>query len=113
MLSVEEDIYETIMQNYCSKLDISTQVEQIEIGHVSQPLCLFSEVPKALYYLADGIQLRSNFLEPTPSPKRADPSFKQSMNSSRVTAIRHDEFLKQANSQVSMGDIYRRSSQEL
>lgn len=50
------------MQNYCTKLDISTQVEQIELGHISQPHCLFAEVPKVLYSLAEGIQLRSNYM---------------------------------------------------
>ena len=44
--SVEYEVYQTIMLNYRTKLNISAQIEDIEIQDVQSPMYVLAEVPK-------------------------------------------------------------------
>jgi hypothetical protein len=57
--SVEAEVYQTIMQNYQAKLNISYQLEDLDTRDVSCPSGIVADVPKVLYSLADKIQLRT------------------------------------------------------
>ena len=46
--SVEQEVYETIMQNYRNKLQFSFEVQNLQISQISKPNFSLPEIPKVL-----------------------------------------------------------------
>lgn len=102
--TVEASVYETIMNNYRSKLEGSYEVSQKKIQKVCFPSCVIGDIPSSLYTIADIIQLQ-NYSGPTPSPKRKGQQ-------TPISLVKREDIIRPAFSLPCLNDLYHRDSQE-
>ena len=87
--TVDQEVYETIMQNYRTKLELTYQMQEIDIREVFVPSTPSLEIPRELNSLANRILLKMGN-QPSFSPGNS-ASVSKSGRSSKLTQKNPDK----------------------